>query len=447
MAEATDNANTEDSAPLIPAEQALLERIKQEIPTEKLDELFTQCLGRLAYVDVPKSLQKLFENRPECKVKIGATPNNPNLVRLRHAKSYDRVKDQELLPPALAAKLIAKVHPSSLIECRQAMQMAFCTFVLGMPEVWGVNLGAAFKGYRGSTISLAKQRGGIFNIISFRTQFFFQKSQILPKDQLPPEYQAEEHVEEIEGSFVTVNVGGLKGARQVSDRSVLDGLKDYIRDAVYFTVDELLLICLLPPNHSPIMSGLAPFSNAEGNQDVDRTNFLRQRADGERISRCRALLVQSAVEPVYRACLASNPARELRVLPCEKDAEGVCFLCSRPTEDFLHNQFLISSIDFSQPLIPHWDSMSTHFCTSCVGKASKVWRAITKVGNAFGPIAQHARNGIVAGYLCKNAACPNNSVAKASMLRCSRCKTAWYCSTTCQSADWSKHKAECGVGK
>lgn len=27
--------------------------------------------------------------------------------------------------------------------------------------------------------------------------------------------------------------------------------------------------------------------------------------------------------------------------------------------------------------------------------------------------------------------------------RCSKCKSAWYCSKACQTADWSSHKAVC----
>lgn len=43
------------------------------------------------------------------------------------------------------------------------------------------------------------------------------------------------------------------------------------------------------------------------------------------------------------------------------------------------------------------------------------------------------------------AKCLNFGCGKPALKRCSRCKTARYCSTTCQSSHWSIHKRDCAV--
>ncbi|KAF8579649.1 SET domain-containing protein [Ramaria rubella] len=39
--------------------------------------------------------------------------------------------------------------------------------------------------------------------------------------------------------------------------------------------------------------------------------------------------------------------------------------------------------------------------------------------------------------------CASRSQNKNSLKRCTKCKTIWYCSSTCQNSDWSIHKLEC----
>ncbi|NGX32079.1 MAG: hypothetical protein K1060chlam4_00117 [Candidatus Anoxychlamydiales bacterium] len=44
---------------------------------------------------------------------------------------------------------------------------------------------------------------------------------------------------------------------------------------------------------------------------------------------------------------------------------------------------------------------------------------------------------------CFWAECPNEDQASLTLMKCSKCKTALYCSTSCQRKDWSQHKIVC----
>ncbi len=44
---------------------------------------------------------------------------------------------------------------------------------------------------------------------------------------------------------------------------------------------------------------------------------------------------------------------------------------------------------------------------------------------------------------CFWASCPNKNQSNLKVLRCAKCKSAFYCGTSCQKKDWKRHKIEC----
>ncbi|KAJ7103692.1 hypothetical protein C8R43DRAFT_1114595 [Mycena crocata] len=48
-------------------------------------------------------------------------------------------------------------------------------------------------------------------------------------------------------------------------------------------------------------------------------------------------------------------------------------------------------------------------------------------------------------HSCGLPDCPNSKIKGATMRRCARCRTEFYCSTECQRADWGRHKTWCKI--
>ena len=48
------------------------------------------------------------------------------------------------------------------------------------------------------------------------------------------------------------------------------------------------------------------------------------------------------------------------------------------------------------------------------------------------------------GWECRCGTCAACGKKQLQMLRCSRCKAAFYCDAACQKRHWQEHKAACG---
>ena len=134
-------------------------------------------------------------------------------------------------------------------------------------------------------------------------------------------------------------------------------------------------------------------------------------------------VVDEISSTLHQQCVEHNSRNGLGPVPCES--------CGTASEKLVHNPMLVDGElkieDIALPVC------SRPVCSR-------------KVGEQFRTLISSMAPGTQQGLYCAVCHATSRKVVEeedTSLLRCSRCKNAWYCSTSCQRSHWPTHKVEC----